>query len=82
LSLPDHDMSVQDINDTPLQINMSVKPANPESRRCVLVAFTCLHFYTLMSVNKFEDTKGPKEKLRCGFNKTLSIKNQTLTLLG
>jgi hypothetical protein len=59
LSLPDHDMSVQDLNDTPLQIKMSVKPESPESRRCVLVVFTCLHLYTLMRVNK-KSLKIPK----------------------
>ena len=29
---------------------MSVPPEKPESRRCVLVAFTCLYVCTLMSV--------------------------------
>ena len=43
LSLPDNDMIDEDINYILLQINMSVPPENPESRRCVLVAFRCLH---------------------------------------
>ena len=43
LSLPDNDMIDEDINYILLQINMSVPPENPESRRCVLVAFGCLH---------------------------------------
>ena len=43
----------EDLTDTLLHINMSVKPENPESRLCVLVAFTCLHLCTSMSVNKY-----------------------------
>ena len=40
LSLVDNDMIDEDLNDTLLQINMSVPP---ESRRCVLIAFAYLH---------------------------------------
>jgi len=50
LYLPDNDMIDEDLNDTLLHINMSVKP---ESRLCVLVAFTCLHLCTFMSFNKY-----------------------------
>jgi len=39
-----------DRNDILMQINMSVPHENPESRRCVLVAFTCLHVCTFMVV--------------------------------
>ena len=53
LYLPDNDMIDEDLNDTLLHINMSVKPGNPESRLGVLVAFTCLHLCTFMSVNKY-----------------------------
>ena len=49
LSLPDNDIIDEDLNDTLLQINMSVPPENPESCQCVLVAFTCLHVYTFIS---------------------------------
>jgi hypothetical protein len=53
LNLPDNDMIDEDLNDTLLHINMSVKPENPKSRLCVLVAFTCLDLCTFMSVNKY-----------------------------
>ena len=53
LNLPDNDMIDEDLNDTLLLINMSVKPENLKSRLCVLVAFTCLHLCTFMSVNKY-----------------------------
>jgi len=39
LYLPDNYMIDEDMNYILLQINMSVPPENPESRRCVLVAF-------------------------------------------
>jgi hypothetical protein len=46
LSLPDNynDMIDEDITYILLQINMSVPP---ESRRCVLIAFACLHVYII-----------------------------------
>jgi hypothetical protein len=53
LYLPDNNMIDQDLNDTLLNINMSVKPKNPESHLCVLVAFTCLHLCT--STNIYEN---------------------------
>ena len=43
----------EDLNDTLLHINMSVKPKNPESHLCVLVAFTCLRLCT--STNIYEN---------------------------
>lgn len=46
----ENDMMDEEFNDTPLQTNMSVPPENPENRRCVLEAFTCLHMCTFMSV--------------------------------
>ena len=45
LSIPDNDMINEDINYILLQINMSVPAENPESRRCVLVAFAYLHIH-------------------------------------
>jgi hypothetical protein len=53
LYLPDNDMIDEELNDTLLHINISVKPENPKSRLCVLVAFTRLHLCTFMSVNKY-----------------------------
>jgi hypothetical protein len=53
LNLPDNDMIDENLYDSLLPISMSVKPENPESRLCVLVAFTCLHVCTYMSVNKY-----------------------------
>ena len=50
LSLAENDMIDENLNVTRLQSNMSAPHVNPESRRCVLVAFTCLHVCTLMSV--------------------------------
>jgi hypothetical protein len=50
LSLADNDMIDENLNGTGLQSNMSAPHVNHESRRCVLVAFTCLHVCTLMSV--------------------------------
>ena len=42
----------EELSDSLLHINMSLKPENPKSRLCVLVAFICLHLCTAMSVNK------------------------------
>jgi hypothetical protein len=52
LSLPDNDMIDEDINDILLQINMSEPPESPESRRCVLVAFTCRHIMSVINMHK------------------------------
>ena len=50
VSLPDNDMIDENIDYILLQINMSVPPENPESRRCILVAFGCLHVYIFTNV--------------------------------
>ena len=50
LSLPDNDMIDEDIYYILLQANMSVPSENPESRRCILVAFGCLHVYIFTNV--------------------------------
>ena len=49
LSLPDNDMIDKNINHILLQINMSEPP---ESRRCVLVAFTCRHIMSVVNMRK------------------------------
>jgi len=48
LSRVDNDMIDEDINDTLLQINMSVPPENTESHR--RVAITCLYVSIFTSV--------------------------------
>jgi hypothetical protein len=50
LYLPDNNMIDEDLNNTLLHINMSVKPENPESHLCVLVAFTCLYLCTSTNI--------------------------------
>ena len=50
LSLPDNDMIDENIDYILLQIYMSVPPENPESRRCILVAFGCLHLYIFTNI--------------------------------
>ena len=50
LYLPVNNMIDEDLNDTLLHINMSVKPKNPESHLWVLVAFICLHLCTSTNI--------------------------------
>lgn len=46
LSLVDNDMIDEDINDTLLQISMSVPPENTESRQCVAIACLYVSIFT------------------------------------